>query len=1057
MVPRRCWVGVGAAMLMLAAACRRVDDARPAPRMLAANASIEAPLAGNHHAQLAVVAAIGDYVELDLEQRGVDASLDIRGPYGQPIVDALDVTGGVSGHERFGFVALAPGRYTLDISASYPSIARGAIRLALRGPAPSTSTDRLRAAAYALTDQLATLLGWKPDRSPDATGEQRTAAMHQSAALRATWAALGERRGEAAAYELGATAARQLSRGTEAEQLSDQAIAIYRALGERYAEANALLERGSARFIQGDIAEARRSWERARMLAEQAGDPGTAAVALGGLGVASLSVEDYRRGRDELTAARAAAAAIGRDDTVAIADDNLGRAFARLGEAGLALDHYARSIAGLERAGMSLEAGRVYHARALVERDLLDDPVTARRDLERGLELLRGAGDRAGQSLALVDLGLAHRAADQPALARQRLDEAVALGRAIGNPHLIARARAAQGMIALDQVTTSDDRTSPQQLASIELALAAYAEARDGFAKVGRVGAEALALVGHARALIARGELDAARTEVGQALAMLDDVRSRAPSPELRATYFASVRSAYDLDIELEMLLDAGRNGPHAVAAFEASERGRARSLLELLRQGGTVDDPTPTAPEHSVDDANAEIARLEAAHDRLLRGTPTPAALQASEDAIDAAIDRQRVALDALRARDPRAAELFAPRALRLSAVQALLDPDTVLLEYVVAEPRSFVFAVDRRSLTVRALPARPAIEAAARAARDALTARNAIVADETPAARAARIARADADAPALTAKLAALVIDPIADRIAGQRRVLIAPDGALAHVPFAALPARDTSLIDDHDVIMLPSASVLAALRARPSHPAAQGRVAILADPVYGPGDPRMPAANATATNTDATRDAVPPLASLPRLTFAADEAAAIARLVPSDRLRLATGLDARRDLLTSGALADYAIVHIATHGLVNARHPDLSGLVMAMVDARGAAQDGFLRLHELYRLSLGAELVTLSGCETALGREIRGEGVIGLARGFLHAGARRVVASLWQVHDRATAELMRRFYDAMLVRGLAPPAALRQAQRELRDHTPYAAPYFWAAFELQGDDRP
>jgi len=267
----------------------------------------------------------------------------------------------------------------------------------------------------------------------------------------------------------------------------------------------------------------------------------------------------------------------------------------------------------------------------------------------------------------------------------------------------------------------------------------------------------------------------------------------------------------------------------------------------------------------------------------------------------------------------------------------------------------------------------------------------------------------------------------------------------------PSRANPGAPAALLNDHDVVVLPSASVLATLRARRAHPGGPPRIVILADPVYGTSDPRTPPA------VPGLRVAAARPHELPRLPFAADEATAIAALVPADRVRLATGLDARRDLITGGALGSYDILHIAAHGLVNARNPDLSGIALAMVDARGGDQDGFLRLHELYQLEIGAELVTLSGCETALGREIRGEGMIGLSRGFLHAGARRVVASLWQVHDRATAELMRRFYTGMLERGLPPPAALREAQRDLRDQTPYSAPYFWAAFVLQGDDRP
>jgi CHAT domain-containing protein len=155
-------------------------------------------------------------------------------------------------------------------------------------------------------------------------------------------------------------------------------------------------------------------------------------------------------------------------------------------------------------------------------------------------------------------------------------------------------------------------------------------------------------------------------------------------------------------------------------------------------------------------------------------------------------------------------------------------------------------------------------------------------------------------------------------------------------------------------------------------------------------------------------------------------------------------------------SGALARYRIVHFATHGILDTAHPELSGLALSGVDRQGRPVAGFLGAHEIYRLRLPADVVVLSGCETALGREIRGEGLVGLTRAFLHAGARRVVVSLWPVQDQATAELMRRFYLGMLHRHLPPAAALRAAQAGLRDEPAWRDPYFWAGFVLQGDWR-
>src|SRR4030095_6567569 len=154
---------------------------------------------------------------------------------------------------------------------------------------------------------------------------------------------------------------------------------------------------------------------------------------------------------------------------------------------------------------------------------------------------------------------------------------------------------------------------------------------------------------------------------------------------------------------------------------------------------------------------------------------------------------------------------------------------------------------------------------------------------------------------------------------------------------------------------------------------------------------------------------------------------------------------GFEASRPNVLGADLTRYRVLHFATHGLLNSRHPELSGLVLSLVDREGRPQDGFLAAYEIYRMKLEADLVVLSACETALGTEIRGEGLIGLARAFMYAGAPRVVASLWRVPDTATTELMKRFYRAMLVEGLRPAAALHRAQQSLRQDPRGAPPYY------------
>jgi CHAT domain-containing protein len=160
------------------------------------------------------------------------------------------------------------------------------------------------------------------------------------------------------------------------------------------------------------------------------------------------------------------------------------------------------------------------------------------------------------------------------------------------------------------------------------------------------------------------------------------------------------------------------------------------------------------------------------------------------------------------------------------------------------------------------------------------------------------------------------------------------------------------------------------------------------------------------------------------------------------------------ASRAIATSPQLSQYRIVHFATHGILNSKNPELSGVVLSLVDDKGTVENGFLRLHDIFNLNLPAELVVLSACKTGLGQEVKGEGLVGLTRGFMYAGAPRVLVSLWNVDDEGTSELMSRFYKKMLQEGQKPTAALRAAQIEMLQETKWKAPYYWAAFVLQGE---
>jgi CHAT domain-containing protein len=202
------------------------------------------------------------------------------------------------------------------------------------------------------------------------------------------------------------------------------------------------------------------------------------------------------------------------------------------------------------------------------------------------------------------------------------------------------------------------------------------------------------------------------------------------------------------------------------------------------------------------------------------------------------------------------------------------------------------------------------------------------------------------------------------------------------------------------------------------------------------------------------EALRDVGDGEAPLPRLVSSLREAKAISDLTPSAERVVLTGFDANLEKVTGGGLSDFRIIHFATHGIFDDERPELSGLVLSRVDERGRRRDGFLRTDDVYNLHLNADLVVLSACRTGLGHNVNGEGILGITRGFMYAGSRSVIASLWKVNDEATAELMGRFYYEMFRKGLPPSAALRDAKEQMWRQERWRSPYFWAAFEMQGE---
>ncbi len=556
-----------------------------------------------------------------------------------------------------------------------------------------------------------------------------------------------------------------------------------------------------------------------------------------------------------------------------------------------------------------------------------------------------------------------------------------------------------------------------------------------------------------------RGNLKTALANIQAAIEIIEQLRTNIINPELRQSFFATFDGAYKFYIQL--LMDLHQQNPsqgYDKQAFNISERSRARTLLELLTEANANIkegiDPQLLAQEKSLQ------SQLDATEKQRLEINNNP---KSSADQ-KAVIEKQQKDLltqyqtlqNEIRAKSPKYAALKYPQPLTLAEVQQqILDPDTALLQYSLGKEKSYLWIITKDGFTSHILPAQKEIETATRELLNAIQYGKGDTANINQAAN----------------QLSQLVLTPAAKL--NQKRLVIVPDGVLSYVPFSTLALNNQPLINQHELVNLPSSSSIALIRQETQNrKPAPKTLAILADPIFSADDQRLKAPqkqSISPTNPDlnqldlnrVTKTLKKSRAEgdnnqFPRLPRTRQEAQAILALLPKTETIVAFDDQANLNLAIDPQLSQYRIVHLATHGIFNGEDPAYSGIILSLVDAKGTPINGFLRLNEIFNLNLPAELVVLSACETGLGQEIKGEGLVGLTRGFMYAGTPRVLVSLWQVADQATAELMTRFYKLILEKKLPPAQALREAQLQMQNETEWKSPYYWSAFVLQGEWR-
>jgi len=564
------------------------------------------------------------------------------------------------------------------------------------------------------------------------------------------------------------------------------------------------------------------------------------------------------------------------------------------------------------------------------------------------------------------------------------------------------------------------------------------------------------------------GDYPTALSFINRSIKMISDVRNDVGSLESRAALVSGEWKHYELCVEILMQLD--RQHPqegHAINAFLLNDKSRARLVLDLLNKVQTDQHEGPIA-ELLNEKRKLEVNLTSLANykmDLLLNKKDSTELAEVNEHIVQLRSQYQEVqAKLSQQLPPPPPLERFTPS--NLDQVQSQLrDSNTLLLDYHLGDERSYLWAVSENSFHSYELRPRKVIAEAATKFYNLLVARQEAH-DESSKSTQLDVATADCLFEEQGVVLSKMLLDSVAQEL-GNRNLLILVEGELQRVPFEALPVPGkgaTQLIDTNEISLNTSFSTLMAIRAENKRVAAPDKIAaVIADPVFSKSDDRVqsetpsgaiasaaPVQNSTdSAGQGVLRDKVPM-----RLLHAGEEADAISAVAPRGTTMVARGFDATYETATSASVGQYQIVHFATHGFFDNDHPELSSIVLTRVDRNGSEKNGLMPLHDIYNLNLSAELTVLSACQTALGKDVRGEGLVGLTHSFISAGSKSVVASLWKVDDRATAALMAEMYKALLQDHMTTGEALRTAKLKMKQDKRWSAPYYWAGFVLQGE---
>ncbi|BAZ40701.1 TPR domain protein [Calothrix sp. NIES-4101] len=870
----------------------------------------------------------------------------------------------------------------------------------------------------------------------------------------------------------------------QALKFFNQSLSLSIEVGDKSQQAATLNNIGLLYDSLGDKQQALKFFNQSLPLSIAIGNKSGLSATLNNIGAVYNSLGDKQQALKFYNQSLPLMIEIGDKSGLSTTLNNIGAVYNSLGDKQQALKFYNQSLPlSIEVGNKSKQAitlnniGAVYNS--------LGDKQQALKFYNQSLPLSIEVGDKLQQAITLNNIGLLYDSLGDKQQALKFYNQSLPLSIEIGDKLQQARTLNNIGAIYSD-------------LGDKQQAIKFYRQSLPLRVEVGDKSGQANTLSNIAALERRQGNLQVSLKHIETAINLIEELRGTYTDQDLKTQYFATVQGYYKFYIDL--LMELHKKDPskgYNVLALNTSERSRARGLIELLAQANAKlsknTDIQLIAQEQELQ------TKRQAQEKNLAQLVNQPQVSQETikqtEAEIQNIINQQKALKAKIREQNPERDKITNPQPLTLAQIQQQLDKDTVLLQYSLGSDRSFLWLVTPTSMTSYELPKE---------------------ADITKVANRLHTALGDSGgqtnvAIASATELSQLILTPVKDKLAGKRLVIVA-DGVLQQIPFAALhdlnaegreqgtgnreqqkeiaPSANNSnndrgrgidvqpdpkkpvkvnpnyqpLVINHEIVNLPSASTIAIQREKTTNrKPAPKKIAVLADPVFGQDDERVTGKpGSILPDLELERSALNRSAkslqrnNWNRLPYTASEAQAILKLFPQTSSLQAFSFDANYNWATSKNLSQYQILHFATHGFVNPDQPELSGIVLSLLDQTGKQIPGYLRLADLFEQDYPAELIVLSACETGLGKNVSGEGLVGLTRGLMYAGAERVALSLWKVNDEGTSVLMQEFYKQMLTNNLTPAQALRAAQKQLWQDSQWRSPHYWAAFTLQGEWR-